>query len=248
MFSKTHTKYIQSLHHKKFRDEYGVFIAEGTKVVVELLNVDKFECKELFALPDWFVANAKILNNQNEIVKIELKDFELEKISALSTPNNVLGIFQKSTLPQTIQTKQKITLVLDAIQDPGNLGTIIRNADWFGVENIVCSLTCADIYNPKVVQSTMGSLGRVNVVYKDLPNWLAENKSVKKFAAYLDGSNVSTLKGIKEAILIIGNEGKGISEEVMNLVDEKITIKKIGKAESLNAAVASGIILSYLSN
>jgi RNA methyltransferase, TrmH family len=248
MFSKTHTKYIQSLHHKKFRDEYGVFIAEGTKVVVELLNADKFECKELFALPDWFVANAKILSNYNEIEKIEIKDFELEKISALSTPNKVLGIFQKSTLPQTIDAKQKITLALDAIQDPGNLGTIIRNADWFGVENIVCSLTCADMYNPKVVQSTMGSLVRVNVVYKDLPNWLAENKPIKKLAADLDGKNVSSLKNIKEAIIIIGNEGKGISKEVMNWVDEKITISKKGGAESLNAAVASGIILSHLSN
>ncbi len=248
MFSKTHTKYIQSLHHKKFRDEHGVFIAEGTKVVLELVMTDKFECLQLFALPEWFLANTKTLTTYTEIEKIEVKDFELEKISALSNPNKVVGIFQKSTLPQTIDTKQKITLVLDAIQDPGNLGTIIRNADWFGVENIVCSSTCADMYNPKVLQSTMGSLARVNVVYKDLPNWLAENKSIKKFAANLDGENVSTINGIKEAIIIIGNEGKGISEEVMNLVDEKITIQKIGKAESLNAAVATGIILSRLSN
>jgi RNA methyltransferase, TrmH family len=248
MFSKTHTKYIQSLHHKKFRDEYGVFIAEGTKVVVELLSANKFECKQLLALPEWFVANTKWLTKYTDIEKIEVKDFELEKISALSTPNKVLAIFQKSTLPQTILTQQKITLLLDAIQDPGNLGTIIRNADWFAVENIVCSYNCADVYNPKVVQSTMGSLARVNVVYKDLPNWLIENKSVKKFAADLDGEDVSSLKNVKEAIIIIGNEGKGISGDVMDLVDEKITIKKVGKAESLNAAVASGIILSYLSN
>jgi RNA methyltransferase, TrmH family len=248
MLSKTHTKYIQSLHHKKFRDEHGVFIAEGTKVVIELLTADKFDCKQLIALPDWFLANTKIVEKNADIEKIEVKHFELEKISALSTPNKVLGVFQKSTLPQTIITKQKITLVLDAIQDPGNLGTIIRNADWFGVENIVCSHTCADVYNPKVVQSTMGSLARVNVVYKDLPNWLKENTEVEIFAADLNGKDVSQLKNTKEAIIIIGNEGKGISDDVMKIVNRKITIKKIGKAESLNAAVATGIILSHLSN
>jgi RNA methyltransferase, TrmH family len=246
MFSKTHTKYIQSLHHKKFRDEYGVFIAEGTKVVLELLAADKFDCKQIFAQPEWFLANAKVLPADAE--HIEVKDFELEKISALSTPNKVLAVFQKSTLPQTVVAKNKITLVLDAIQDPGNMGTIIRNADWFGVENIVCSLTCADIYNPKVVQSTMGSLARVNVVYKDLPIWLKENKGVQKLATDLDGEDVSNLKSIKEGIIIIGNEGKGISDDVMELVDRKITIPKKGRAESLNAAVASGIVLSHLFN
>ncbi|MBP6432364.1 MAG: RNA methyltransferase [Ferruginibacter sp.] len=244
MFSKTHTKYIQSLHHKKFRDEYGVFIAEGTKVVLEFLAADKFECKQLFALPDWFLTNAKAI--PTDVEQIEVKDFELEKISALSTPNKVLAVFQKSTLPQTVVGKHKITLVLDAIQDPGNMGTIIRNADWFGVQNIVCSLNSADIYNPKVVQSSMGSLARVNVVYKDLLAWLKENNQVDKFAADLNGEDVSSLKNIKEAIIIIGNEGKGISDDVMELVDKKITIKKIGKAESLNAAVASGIILAFI--
>jgi TrmH family RNA methyltransferase len=246
MFSKTHTKYIQSLHHKKFRDEYGVFIAEGTKVVLELLAADKFDCKQIFAQPEWFLANAKVL--PADVEQVEIKDFELEKISALSTPNKVLALFQKSTLPQTVLAKNKITLVLDAIQDPGNMGTIIRNADWFGVENIVCSLTCADIYNPKVVQSTMGSLARVNVVYKDLPIWLKENKGVQKLATDLDGEDVSNLKSIKEGIIIIGNEGKGISDDVMELVDRKITIPKKGRAESLNAAVASGIVLSHLFN
>lgn len=246
MFSKTHTKYIQSLHHKKFRDEYGVFIAEGTKVVLELLQTDKFECKQAFALAEWFASNAKIL--PKEVEQIIVKDFELEKISVLSTPNKVLAVFQKSTMPQTVLTKNQITLVLDAIQDPGNMGTIIRNADWFGVKNMVCSLNCADIYNPKVVQSTMGSLARVNVVYKDLPTWVKDNKDVEKFAADLDGDDVSKLRNIKEAIIIIGNEGKGISNEIIEMVDRKITIKKIGKAESLNAAVASGIILSHISN
>jgi RNA methyltransferase, TrmH family len=166
----------------------------------------------------------------------------------LSTPNNVLAVFEKKivTAPGTI--KGKITIALDTIQDPGNFGTIIRTADWFGVEHIICSAGCADMYNPKVVQSTMGSLARVNIFYTDLTNWLQENNSFKKYAADLDGKNIGTIKNIKEAIIIIGNEGKGISNDVMKLVDEKITIPKIGDAESLNAAVATGIILSHLKN
>ena len=138
----------------------------------------------------------------------------------------------------------KITLVLDTIQDPGNLGTIIRTADWFGIENIICSPACADMYNPKVVQSTMGSLARVNIFYTNLEEWLQKNKKIKKYATALNGKNISELKNVKEAIIIIGNEGKGISDAVMDLVEEKITIPKIGEAESLNAAVATGIILS----
>jgi len=145
-----------------------------------------------------------------------------------------------------VDIKQKLTLVLDNIQDPGNMGTIIRTADWFGVDNIICSHACADKYNPKVVQSTMGSLSRVNVYYTDLGEWLQKNTSIKIYATALDGNNISTVNNIKEAIIIIGNEGKGISEPVMQLVNEKITIPKIGEAESLNAAVATGIILAML--
>ena len=137
--------------------------------------------------------------------------------------------------------------MLDTIQDPGNFGTIIRTADWFGIENIICSAACADMYNPKVVQSTMGSLARVNIFYTDLPDWLKENKHLKKYAAALVGKNINSLKAVKEAIIIIGNEGKGISDAVMNLADEKITISKKGEAESLNAAVAAGIILAAVS-
>ena len=248
MLNKTHTKYIQSLHHKKFRDEYGVFIAEGPKVVLELLDSREFVCRQLFAVNDWLQNNEIILKKYSGAAVIAVEDFELEKFSLLTTPNKVLAIFKKKSEAEPENIKGKITLVLDAIQDPGNLGTIIRTADWFGIENIVCSLACADMYNPKVVQSTMGSLARVNIFYSGLTNWLHENNAVKKFAAALDGKNISTLKNIKEAIIIIGNEGKGISDDVMKLVDEKITISKIGEAESLNAAVATGIILAQLTN
>ena len=248
MLNKTHTKYIQSLHHKKFRDEYGVFIAEGPRVVLELLDSHEFVCLQLFAINDWLKNNENTLKKYSGAEIIEIKDFELEKISLLTTPNNILAVFKKKSVTEPENIKDKVTLVLDTIQDPGNFGTIIRTADWFGVENIVCSPACADMYNPKVVQSTMGSLARVNIFYTGLIHWLQENKSVKKYATTLNGKNIGSIKSIKEAVIIIGNEGKGISEEVMELVDEKITIPKIGEAESLNAAVASGIILYQLTN
>ncbi len=245
MLSKTHTKYIQSLAHKKFRDEHGLFIAEGPKVVMDLLNSRKFICKELFAVETWISEQRNFLSAFPGIVIEPVKDFELSKISTLSTPHAVLAVFEKRKPADHIETRGKITLALDTIQDPGNLGTIIRIADWFGVENIVCSTGCTDMYNAKVVQSTMGSLGRVNLIYTELVAWLKENKQVKIYAASLEGKDVKTTM-LTEGILVIGNEANGVSAEVMKLADEKITIPGTGKAESLNAAVAAGIILSHV--
>ncbi|MES2432113.1 MAG: RNA methyltransferase [Bacteroidota bacterium] len=244
MLNKTYTKYIQSLHNKKSRDVEGVFIGEGTKVVVELLQTRQFLCKDVLCTKKWFDENNNLIGKYfDEELKI-IEDFELEKISALTTPNEVLAVFAKkgSTEPSL---KGNISLMLDTIQDPGNLGTIIRIADWFGIENIICSNGTADMYNPKVVQSTMGSLARVNVVYKDLPEWLEENKDVKIYAATLEGTPIKEIN-IKEGIILIGNESKGVSNELLNRADENITIPKIGNAESLNAAVATGIILSHI--
>jgi len=223
-----------------------VFIAEGPKLVAELLDSREFACLQLFALDEWLAANAKMLKQYAGLEIFTVKDFELEKISLLTAPNNVLAVFKKKVQAIPVDIKGKVTLVLDTIQDPGNLGTIIRTADWFGIENIICSPACADMYNPKVVQSTMGSLARVNIFYTALEEWLQKNETIKKYATALNGKNINELKNIKEAIIIIGNEGKGISDAVMNTVDEKITIPKIGEAESLNAAVATGIILSQL--
>ncbi len=245
MLNKTHTKYIQSLHHKKFRDELGEFIAEGPKVVMELLDSREFVCIYIVALENWVEANDKLLQKYPGPQIITVKDFELEKVSMLTTANNVLAVFKKKT-SAAVTAQNKITLVLDGIQDPGNFGTIIRTADWFGAENIVCSATCADMYNPKVVQSTMGSLARINIFYTDLENWLQQNNTIKKYAAALNGTPLHTLAKLTEAIVVIGNEGKGISDAVINLTDEKITIPKIGEAESLNAAVATGIILAAI--
>ena len=245
MLSKTDTKYIQSLHHKKFRDAEGVFIAEGTKVVMELLQSQKFVCQKLIGLPQWLHENEGIIRKYYPGMLQEVKDFELEKISALTTSNQVLAVFEKSK-EAPVKITGRISLMLDTIQDPGNLGTIIRTADWFGLSGIICSHDTADIYNPKVVQSSMGSLARVNIIYSNLKEWLQTNEKVRVYGATLNGKNINTINGLKEGIIVIGNESKGINAELMQLVDEKITIPKAGKAESLNAAVATGIILSHL--
>ena len=246
MISKTHTKYIQSLQHKKFRDESGEFIAEGSKTVLELLEGRQFECNELYASKDWLEMNAALPARYQQTAFNDVRDFELENISALSTPNKVLAVFKKKPHHPVIVFKGKVTLLLDTIQDPGNFGTIIRTADWFGVETIICSHTGADMYSPKVVQSTMGSLGRVNIVYDDLGEWIQKNNSIKTYAAALRGKPAGILKGIHEAAIIIGNEAKGINGQLMELVNERITIPGKGSAESLNAAVAAGIILSQV--
>ena len=245
MLSKAHTKYIQSLHHKKFRDTEHVFIAEGSKVVMDLLKSTTFLCSQVLGLAGWLKQNEADIRKHYAGPLQVIEDFELEKISAHSTPNQVLAIFKKST-ETVFDINGKITLALDAIQDPGNLGTIIRIADWFGIRSIICSPDCVDQYNPKVVQSTMGSLGRVNILYTSLPHFLQKNNRITAYAAALDGTNIKEVKNITAAIIVIGNEAKGISFEVMELCTEKITIQRVGEAESLNAAVAAGIILSHI--
>jgi RNA methyltransferase, TrmH family len=244
MLSKSHAKYIQTLHHKKFRDAENCFIAEGGKVVMELLSSKKFKCREIFGMQEWLHHQEGLIRKFFTGPLEPVQDYELEKISALTTPNQVLAVFEK-TISQPFLPAGKISLVLDNIQDPGNLGTIIRIADWFGIKNMVCSVNTADIYNPKVVQSTMGSLGRVNVLYTDLVEWVQQHRQIKLYAAALNGKNIKEIK-LKEGLLMIGNESKGINETLLQLADEKITIPKIGEAESLNAAVATGIILSHV--
>ncbi len=243
MLSKSQAKYIQSLGQKKVRDEEGVFIAEGPKIIAELLASVDAKIIQLYALHDWIEANRKDCNGTDII---EIDETDLEKISQLTTPNKVLAIVKKPAAPDHLQAKETVSLVLDTIQDPGNMGTIIRIADWFGIRQIICSKDCADIYNPKVVQSTMGSIARVAVLYTDLVPWLEAQKDVFIYAAALEGQNVTAMKKITEGLIIIGNESKGIHREIFELIDVKITIPRIGSAESLNAAVATGIILSHI--
>jgi TrmH family RNA methyltransferase len=172
----------------------------------------------------------------------------LQRISFLTTANQVLGIFKKPVFPP-FEPTGGISLVLDGIQDPGNMGTIIRIADWFAVQHIVCSEDSADAFNPKVIQSTMGSIGRVQVLYRPLKSFFEANPAIPVYAMVLEGRNVFTMDPISEGLLIIGNESKGISEELLQeLKYERITIPKKGKAESLNAAVATGIVLSHLTS
>lgn len=197
----------------------------------------------VFAVPAWIGSHR---GKVPQALITEVTADELAKISQLATPNQVLAVIKKMEAPVSIVTGNKIVLALDTIQDPGNLGTIIRIADWFGVEQIVCSADCADVYNPKVVQSTMASLARVQLLYTDLPAWLASQKDTRIYAAQLEGQDITQMKKITEGIIIIGNESKGISEAVEQTINIKITIPRAGNAESLNAAVAAGIILSHL--
>jgi TrmH family RNA methyltransferase len=242
MPGKLKAKYIQSLGQKKHRDEEGLFVAEGPKLVAELLGTSRENIQELYAVKEWIKENSHWM----KIPVTEVSGSELEKISQLKTPNQVLAVLKKFETGESITVKGKISLVLDTIQDPGNMGTIIRIADWFGVEQIICSEECADIYNPKVVQATMGSIARVKVFYTELEEWLQNQKEISIYAALLEGKDVSKIGVLKEGLIMIGNESKGISDRLLNLVTEKITIPQKGKAESLNAAVATGIILSHV--
>ncbi|MDG2194681.1 MAG: RNA methyltransferase [Polaribacter sp.] len=234
--SNNHIKLITSLQQKKYRQKHKLFVAEGVKVVKELLN-SSFVLEQLFVTNDCAI---DVASDQ----KIEVTSAELKKISQLKTPNKVLGLFQ---IPEkTALTSKGITVALDAVNDPGNLGTIIRLCDWFGVSQLVCSSNTVDCFNQKVVQASMGSLTRVAVVYIDLFPFLQETK-LPVFAADMGGANVYKVTLPKEAVLIMGNEANGISDEIRNLVQQKISIPRFGneqKTESLNVATATAILLS----
>lgn len=238
MLSRNEVKYIQSLCHKKQRKETGLFIAEGPKLAEEI-SASKYIIEKIYALPEW-------INKNNTVNAVAINEKELSQISQLQTPNEVVLIVKQAE--QTVEPvlKNKCTVVLDDIQDPGNFGTIIRLCDWFGVEQIICSNNTVELYNPKVIQSTMGSFTRVKIWYKNLVEYLKENKTIPVFGAVLNGKSLYEQSKLKEALLLIGNEGKGINDELLPFIQEKITIPKKGGAESLNAAVATGILLSHL--
>ena len=244
MLSKTIVKYIQSLAHKKLRDELGLFIAEGPKVVPELLLSKKFVCKIICGTKSWMNENEYLFSHLSADIH-EINEIELEKISQLQTPNKVLAVFFKNEEP-AIHLTHTVSLMLDEIQDPGNMGTIIRTADWFGIKNIICSNECVDFYNPKVVQASMGSLARVNIICRGLEEFIRENKGINMYAATLTGNPLSSFNKLKEGIILIGNESKGVKENLVRLAAGQITISKQGGAESLNATVACGIILSHI--
>ncbi len=243
MLVKSKVKYIQSLGQKKFRQQEGVFIAEGPKLVLELLLSVPGNIVEVFAVKEWIDAHQKRLK---KYICTEITEQELEKISQLATPNMALALVKNidSVIPNEV--KGQVVLALDGIQDPGNLGTIIRIADWFGITQIVCSEDSADVYNPKVVQSTMGSIARVKASYANLREWLSGLDDATIYATVLEGQDVTKMKKISSGVLLIGNESKGISPEILKLANATITIPRKGGAESLNAAVATGIVLSHI--
>lgn len=232
--SKNHIKLITSLSQKKYRQKHKLFVVEGVKVVQEFLN-SSYELDILFSSDTNFSSTNKF---------IEVTDQELKKISSLKNPNKVLAIFK---IPNQINPIMGgLILVLDSINDPGNLGTIIRLCDWFGIEQLVCSNETVDCFNSKVVQASMGSLTRVAVSYLDLKKYL-QNASVPIFVADMDGLDVYKTKLPDSALLVLGNEANGISDEIKQLVTTKITIPRYGafqQTESLNVATASAILLS----
>jgi TrmH family RNA methyltransferase len=246
MLTKKIAKYIQSLSHKKFRDEEAAFIAEGPKVVSELLSSKKIACDIVCAEKEWLLENEILLKNISSENVFEIEGRWLQRMSLLKTPNKVVAVFKQRMPSLAPVLNNKISLMLDDIQDPGNMGTLIRIADWFGIENIICSENCVECYNPKVVQATMGSLASVNILYTDLIAFIQKNKKINIYAAALSGASVFEMGKIKQGIILIGNESKGIHSDLLKLAFEKITIPRFGHAESLNAAVAAGIILSHI--
>ena len=236
MVSKNQIKLINSLHQKKFRQANHLFIAEGVKVINELLN-SNFELENVYATEPLFPQI-----QQHKITLISEND--LKKISALTVPNNCLAVFK---IPEQKAIKETgLIIALDDIRDPGNLGTILRLCDWFGVEQVICSEQTVDIYNPKVVQATMGSIARVNVTYADLNLYLSKTK-LPVFGTFMDGENIYKTNLPKEGIIVMGNEANGISPKIEAFTKNRLTIPRFGnvqKTESLNVATATAIILS----
>ncbi len=236
MVSKNQIKLITSLQQKKFRKEHQLFFAEGKKVIQELIHSD-------FFLENLFSTTAAFPEvNPKKITPISESD--LKKISALTTPNDCLAVFR---MPEPKKIKETgLIVALDDIRDPGNLGTIIRLCDWFGISELVCSEETVDIYNPKVVQATMGSIARVNVTYVNLEKFISET-SLPVFGTFMDGENIYKSDLPKEGIVVMGNEANGISSPIEKAVNHRIAIPRFGnlqQTESLNVATATAIILS----
>ncbi|HTD42016.1 MAG TPA: RNA methyltransferase [Mucilaginibacter sp.] len=243
MLSKSQINLLKSLQHKKFRREHGLFIVEGHKSINEFLD----SAYPVEAIYHTSAFDSKVLKLSQKINLCEISVTDLEKISSLKTPQDVLALIKIPKWPdlQHEQLKGKFSLVLDGIQDPGNLGTIIRIADWFGINHIICSDDTVDAYNPKVVQACMGSLARVNVHYTPLAEFLIKIK-LPIFGALLDGESIYNADFGKEGLIIMGNEGNGLRPEIQKLVSKSITIPRIGKAESLNVAIATALFCSEI--
>lgn len=243
MLSKGKLKYIHSLEMKKYRNELNAFVAEGNKLVADMLHA--FECELILAKPSWMATQGDIPTKE----LLEADDEDIRKASFLKTPQDVLAVFKRPAWSLAeADPASSLVLALDGIQDPGNLGTIIRLADWFGIEHIVCSLDTADVFSPKTVQATMGALAHVKVHYTDLAVYLKmqAEKQIPLFGTFLDGKNMYTKELSANGIIVMGNEGNGIRPEIEELIDQKLYIPSFPPeretSESLNVAIATAVI------
>jgi TrmH family RNA methyltransferase len=239
MLSKAAISLISSLEKKKFRDELGLFVAEGEKLVADLRQTLKV--KSIYATGKSSIDGAELIS-----------EAEMKKISFLKNPASTLGVFHTPHHGEFKPSASSLTLALDDIQDPGNLGTIIRLCDWFGIDTLLCSLRTVDCYNPKVVQATMGAIAHICVRYVDLPAQLlaAKKIGIPILGTFLEGKNIYQETLPSGGIVVMGNEGNGISKEVAELVDEKLYIPSFARgrqaSESLNVAMAFAVICSEL--
>jgi TrmH family RNA methyltransferase len=260
MLSHNQIKHISALKVKKFREEHQQFIAEGNKLVMDMVN-STFHIAGIYASSEWILANLPLVR-KNNIPVFETLPREMDRISALSTPSPVLAVIDIPSLNQHISTLSHhhittLTLALDDIRDPGNFGTIIRIADWFGIETVLCSESCVDLYNPKVVQATMGSIARVKVIHCNLVETIhslsaaaIQTRLLPSFPVYgtfLEGDPLFSQPLTDHGVIVIGNESRGISQELIPLITQKLFIPSFasstpGKAESLNASIAAAII------
>ena len=251
MLSKSQLSFVKSIHLKKFRKQHKLFIVEGYKSIADFIE-SGYELAQLFYTPEFV---SKVANFPQITKSYQISHLQIERISTLKRPSGILALFnikEESDL-KNVNLENEFTLVLDCVQDPGNLGTIIRSADWFNIKNIVCSLDSADCYNPKVVQATMGSLAHINIHYTDLLTWLP-SVHIKKYGALLNGTSLyksdlskrNNALSKREGIIIMGNEGNGIQPGIIPFIDEAITIPRFGKAESLNVAIATALICSEI--
>lgn len=245
MISKNKIKYIRSLELKKNRISERIFVAEGNKLVADMLPF--YTCKLLLAKPNWMATQGDI--PAEELLVAEEDD--IRKASFLKNPQDVLALFHYPEWNlEEADPRKDLVLLLDGIQDPGNLGTIIRLADWFGIEHIVCSTDTADVFNPKTVQATMGALAHVKVHYTELAGYIQHWKgnSVPVYGTFLDGDNLYGRSLTKNGLLIMGNEGNGVRPEIASLADERLYIPNYPQgretAESLNVAIATAILCS----
>ena len=243
MLSKNRIKLIKSLDDKKIRQQESLFLAEGSKTVIDCLSF--FDCELLIATPEWFSRYHQKLNVKESI---EATHEEISRASLLKSPQEVLAVFRQPALsvPDETTLTKKLSLALDKVQDPGNLGTIIRIADWFGITDIFCSSDTADLYNPKVVQASMGAISRVSVHYLPLKPFLANLKDTPVYGTFLDGETMYDTPRSKHGIILMGNEGNGISSELESVVTHRLYIPSYPPerptSESLNVAVATAIL------